>query len=355
MWLPGLCKRNLPTRCCIVSTAIRKAMDRPIVAAARTSQDNSMHLNENAARLCDQIVDDAMWLKVRPERNAIGTLVVDFGIDAPGGLEAGRVLAEVCLAGLGRVQLIPGEPSLWPGPCVAVTTDHPVAACMASQYAGWQISGDDYFAIGSGPMRAAAGRESLYEKIGNRETSPQAVGVLESGSLPPAEVCVDIAAACQVPPDQLTLLVAPTASLAGTVQVVARSVEMAMHKLHELDFDLHRIVSGFGTTPLPPTAADDLAGIGRTNDAVIYGSQVALWLRGDDASLEQIGPRVPSSAQPDHGEPFAKIFARYHHDFYQIDPLLFSPAVVTLHNLETGNRFQFGHTSPEVLKRSFST
>jgi methenyltetrahydromethanopterin cyclohydrolase len=131
-------------------------------------------------------------------------------------------------------------------------------------------------------------------------------------------------------------------------------VETALHKLHELKFDLGRVESGWGVAPLPPPAADDLSGIGRTNDSILYGAQVTLWVRGDDESLRQIGPQIPSNSSTDHGEPFAKIFQRAGHDFYKIDPLLFSPAVVTFANLDTGNSFTFGRLLPEVIRRSFA-
>ena len=165
---------------------------------------------------------------------------------------------------------------------------------------------------------------------------------------------VSLAEACGVASERLTILVAPTASQAGGVQIVARSVETALHKLFELGFDLSRIESGFGTAPLPPVARDDLAAIGRTNDAVLYGAEVTLWVRGDDDSLRTIGPKTPSSASADFGAPFGEIFKRYDGDFYKIDPLLFSPAVVTLANLDTGNSFRFGHTLPRVIHRSFT-
>jgi methenyltetrahydromethanopterin cyclohydrolase len=204
-------------------------------------------------------------------------------------------------------------------------------------------------------MRAACGQEKIFDAIGHRERPARAVGVLEAAKLPPADIVERLAHDCGVAPAQLTLLVAPTASQAGTVQIVARSVETALHKLHELQFDLARVESGWGVAPLPPPAADDLTGIGRTNDAILYGASVMLWVRGDDASLQAIGPGVPSSASPDHGEPFGEIFKRYDHDFYKIDPSLFSPAVVTLANLDTGNSFRFGRLLPEVLHRSFGS
>jgi methenyltetrahydromethanopterin cyclohydrolase len=224
---------------------------------------------------------------------------------------------------------------------------------MASQYAGWEIKADKYFAMGSGPMRAAAAREALFDAIDHRERPPVCVGVLESSELPPESVCVDIANKCGITPNRLTLLVARTASPAGTVQIVARSVETAMHKLHELGFDLNRIERGFGWAPLPPVAEDDLTAIGWTNDAILYGGFAALLVRGDDASLEEIGPRVPSSASPDFGRPFAEIFARYDHDFYRIDPMLFSPARIGFYNLDTLHKFVYGHRALDVLKTSF--
>jgi methenyltetrahydromethanopterin cyclohydrolase len=312
-----------------------------------------MELNLSAQRLVQQMIDEAEWLRIEVQKSATGATILDCGIKAAGGLEAGRRTAEVCLAGFGSVEFVPANPELSAGAAVQVRTDQPVAACMASQYAGWKLEGTKFFAMGSGPMRAAGSRESLFDHIGYREKPTSAVGVLETRKVPPDEVCQRIAEACGVSADTLTLLVAPTASHAGTVQIVARSVETALHKLHELGFDLQRVISGYGVAPLPPVAADDLAAIGRTNDAILYGGEVTLWVRGDDDSLQQIGPKVPSGASPAHGEPFADIFSRNNGDFYAIDPMLFSPAVVTFNNLDTGHVFRFGHTVPRVIHRSF--
>lgn len=311
-------------------------------------------LNRRAHALCQALIERVTERRIVARTVAEGTLVVDLGIDAPGGLAAGVSLAEVCLAGLGRVQIVPGRADVWSGPAVTVETDHPLAACMASQYAGWQIKVERYFAMGSGPMRAAAGKESLFDVIGFRERPEAAVGILETGTLPPGEVCARIAAESGVEAAGLTLLCARTASLAGTIQVVARSVETCLHKLHELGFDLARVVSGFGVAPLPPVAGNDLAALGRTNDAILYGGEVTLWVRGDDESLTDVGPRVPSSVSTDFGRPFIEIFEHYGRDFYRIDRLLFSPAAVTLMNLDTGRIHRFGQVVPEVLGRSFT-
>ncbi len=294
-------------------------------------------------------------LKIAVHRDASGATILDCGVHAAGGLEAGRLLAEVCMAGLGEVRFAAGTAESWRMPGVSVHTDHPVAACMAAQYAGWQISVEGYFAMGSGPMRAMAARETLFETIGHWEADQEAVGVLESAELPSTEVCRQLARQCHLEGEALTLLVAPTASIAGTLQVVARSVETAMHKLHEAGFDLDRVESGFGTAPLPPVADSDLAAMGRTNDAVLYGAEVTLWVRGDEASLGAVGPQIPSSASPDHGKPFGVIFEEHGRDFYAIDPGIFGPAVVALFGLDTGRSYRFGRVMPEVLQQSFTS
>ena len=282
-----------------------------------------------------------------------GGRVVDCGVAAEGGLAAGLALARICLAGLAEVALVPGECFHTPWPQVSVTSDHPVPACLLSQYAGWQISVGKYFAMGSGPMRAAAAREDLFQELSYRESPAQVVGVLETRKLPGPEVLAYLAERTGVPAEGITLLVAPTASLAGTVQVVARSVETALHKLHALGFDLSRIRSAHGVAPLAPVARNDLAGIGRTNDAILYGGRVTLFVKGDDESLRALGPRVPANSSPAHGEPFAQIFARAGHDFYKIDSQLFSPAEVVFQNLDTGKVQMFGHVAPGVLRQSF--
>lgn len=320
----------------------------PPAAHAAGASAGPLSLNRRAAAVFDELAAQTLTARLARHELPGGGQLIDAGIDVPGGLAAGLMLARLCLADLAEVQLVP---SVLPGTGMAVSvwTDHPVAACLSSQYAGWRLASGKFFAMGSGPMRAAADCETLFDDIGHRERADVVVGALETRKQPPAEIVAQIAERCRVPGGAVRLVVAPTASQAGTLQVVARSLETALHKLHELKYDVARIESGWGTAPLPPTAADDLGAIGRTNDAVLYGGEVTLWLRDDDERLVELGPRIPSSASPQHGAPFSEIFRGAGGDFYQIDPLLFSPAVVRLVNLTTGNTFSFGRLVPEVL------
>jgi methenyltetrahydromethanopterin cyclohydrolase len=308
-------------------------------------------MNERAWRVADALEANADGLRVGVSRVA-GARVIDCGGAVTGSLAAGLLMARACLADLADVALVPPPLVDLPGPGVQVTTDDPVRACLASQYAGWQIKVENFFAMGSGPMRAVFAREDVFQHIPGKEDAPCAVGVLESRKHPTEDVVAYLVGRLPTTVEKLTLLVAPASSIAGTLQVVARSVETALHKLHELKFDLSQVMSGYGVAPLPPVSPNELEAIGRTNDAVLYGGRVTLWVRADDELLAAVGPKVPSQASADYGAPFAELFARYG-DFYKIDPLLFSPAEVVFHNLKTGRSHTFGYVAPALLKKSF--
>jgi methenyltetrahydromethanopterin cyclohydrolase len=317
----------------------------------------SLRLNERASAIADEMVAEADLLRVGHSRLEDGARLVDCGIEAPGGLEAGRRMAEICLGGAGRVSFTSVDCDGLRFPGVQVLTDHPAVACLGSQYAGWAVKPEGYFAMGSGPLRAIARVEpALYEHLGYREpASGSGVLVLESRERPSAAVADWLAAKSGVVAERLTLLVAPTASLAGGVQIVARVVETALHKLHELGFDVTRVLAAYGTAPLPPVAKNDMRAIGRTNDSVLYGGSVALTVDALDAELEALVPRIPSSASRDYGTPFYDLFARYEFDFYKVDPHLFSPALVSLTNVRTGRTFEAGEMNGAVLEQSFSS
>lgn len=310
-------------------------------------------LNERALEVVRELKIRADEWNLTVATMANGATLLDVGVERRGGLQAGLALARICLADLASVELLPGDIDGIPCPQIQVHSDQPVLACMASQYAGWRIAVGKFFAMGSGPMRAALGSEALFDHLPGRERPPVAVGVLETAKLPSEAVTDSLAAQLQLPASQLTLVAARTASIAGTIQVVARALETALHKLHELKFDLRQVVSGYGVAPLPPVAANDLAGIGTTNDAILYGGRVVLWVDAEDDAISSIGPRVPSSASADHGVPFADIFERYQRDFYQIDAMLFSPAVIVFQNVRSGRSQVFGRTEPALLRRSF--
>ncbi|MBX3423464.1 MAG: methenyltetrahydromethanopterin cyclohydrolase [Pirellulaceae bacterium] len=311
-------------------------------------------LNQQALQVFLAAQANSEELSIAGHQLNCGAHLLDFGVHQRGGLAAGIRLASLCLGGLAEVAISSGDRSIWRGPWVRVSTDHPVRACLFGQYAGWPVQGQNFFAMGSGPMRLRRGKEPLLKELAAQDNSPVAVGVLECDQLPDDQIAVQMAAQCQVTPDNLWLAVAPTRSLAGCVQVVARSVETSLHKLYELGFPLISIKQAFGIAPLPPPTPDAALGIGRTNDAILYGGHVTLWVDADDEQIRSIGAKVPSSHSRDFGEPFADIFKRCQFDFYRVDPALFSPAEVAIHNLRTGRAWSFGELREDLVAKSFA-
>jgi methenyltetrahydromethanopterin cyclohydrolase len=317
--------------------------------------DHFRMVNELALQLFQSASNAADRLRCRAQ-SLHGAHILDAGIDTRGSIEAGLILARLCLGERAEVSIVPVDAqSLVSNNGVFVRTDDPLVACLGAQYAGWPVQTDDFFAMGSGPMRMARGREETLKELGLTESTDRVVGVLESDKLPTESAIRLIAEQCGIPINGVHLAIAPTSSIAGSLQVVARSIETAMHKLHELKFDVRTIVSATGLAPLPPPAkpGDMVAGIGRTNDAMLYGATVTMWVDTDNEAIEAVAAQVPSASSNDHGQPFAKVFKQYDYDFYKVDPLLFSPAVVTIHNLRSGRTWQHGSLATEVLRQSF--
>jgi methenyltetrahydromethanopterin cyclohydrolase len=310
-------------------------------------------MNDRAWNLADRCIERATELRVEVHKLANGARVLDFGAGVAGGFDAGRALVELCMGGLGNVEFtsltIDGES--WPG--VQVWTDHPATCCMASQYAGWAIDPPGFFAMGSGPLRAKARVEKdLFEKLGYAEDAARGVLVLEGRALPSDDVAMWIGRKAGIAPHALTFAIAPTASIAGGVQIVARVIETGLHKMDTIGFDVTRVVSAIGTAPLAPIAKSDMRAIGRTNDCILYGGQAWYTIRAEDADLAELAERLPASASADYGTPFYDIFKRYDSDFYKIDPMLFSPAEVWITSATSGRTFHGGRLNADVLRLS---
>lgn len=319
---------------------------------------HALSVNTRAQALIDAVKANAAELKVAVTRGTQGETLIDAGRAVPGSIAAGVTLARICMGGLGHVDLTANDAlPRWPW-TLTVHSAHPVIACLASQYAGWRLTHGEgkgaWFALGSGPARALARPEPLFEALTYRDSAASAALVIEGAEPPPAAIVAKVAKACALAPDKLTFIYAPTQSLAGGTQIVARVLEVALHKAHELKFPLERIIEGMGAAPLSPPHADFLTAMGRTNDAIIYGGRVQLFVNGPAGDARALAEKLPSRASRDYGRPFAEIFERFKGDFYAIDPLLFSPAAVIVTALETGESFHAGGVDTELIDVSFT-
>ena len=313
-------------------------------------------VNALAAPLVRELILQAKSLRLGVERLANGCVVVDGGIACRGGLEAGLRIAEICMGGLGRVSLQASGLPRWPLQ-LSVHCSDPVLACLGSQYAGWSLAHGEgkssFHALGSGPGRAAACREDLFAELSYRDLTESVCLVLEVDKKPPIEIADKIARDCGSRAGSGHADSYADAQPGGNVQVVARVLEVALHKAHALGFPLHHVVDGAGAAPLPPPAADFLTAMGRTNDAILFGGKVQLFVDCDDGEAERLATNLPSSVSKDYGKPFARVFKDAEYDFYRIDPHLFAPAVVAVTALKSGKTFHAGAIDEKLLESSF--
>lgn len=310
-------------------------------------------VNQLTNPLVRHLIDNAKSLRLDVEKLESGCTIIDAGIQHAGGLEAGRLIAEICMGGLGHVSLQTSQTfANWPW-MLSVHSNNPILSCLGSQYAGWSLAHEKFFSLGSGPGRAIAAREELYKELGYQDQADEACLVLESDKAPPAEVIAKVSRDTGVKPENLTFILTPTRSLAGTVQIVARVLEVAMHKIHTLHFPLGHVVDGMASAPVPPPAPDFLTGMGRTNDAILFGGHAHIFVKGSDEAAAKLAQELPSSASRDYGRPFAEVFKAVNMDFYKIDPMLFSPAAVTVTAIESGNSYRGGKLDSALLDQSF--
>ena len=312
-------------------------------------------LNERSTALCREVQATADELDVQVIALNNGATILDFGSDRKGSAEAGIQLAKICMSDLANVEQVLSPLEDFPYAFLKVETEFPLSACIASQYAGWPFSTENIFSMCSGPARTKRGLEEILTKFqldNNREG--YAVGIFETNRLPNENDIAEFAQECHCKPSQVVICIAKTCSLPGTMQVVARSVETAMHKLFEIGFDLTKVKKGIGVAPICPLGKDDYQSMGWTNDSILYGGEVELWIE-DAGDVNDLVRQLPSSSSTEYGRPFIEIFEYYERDFYKVDRMLFSPAKVTVHCQASGRSAQAGEIRTDLMFESFKS
>jgi len=316
----------------------------------------TLSVNSLAWKLAEKLLNNQAFYGVHASKTTAGATVIDAGVNVTGGFQAGEMLTETCLGGAGTAKSgfkTYGDLAL---PSITVSTDYPAIAALGSQFAGWRIKDGDSIAIGSGPARALALKpKDIYEEIGYKDSSDKAVITLESNKLPSDVLIEKVTGACNITPENLIAVVAPTASVAGLTQVAGRVVEVGIHKLKTLGLSPKVIRYACGYAPIPPVCPDFEVAMARTNDAILYGGTVYCTVEYDDeAALQKIVKQAPSETSKDYGKPFLQIFREADRDFYKIDHNIFAPATLIINNAKTGNTFKAGKINPDALKESFS-
>jgi methenyltetrahydromethanopterin cyclohydrolase len=305
-------------------------------------------LNRMAVELVDEAIDFAGELNVDVVELDSGATVLDFGVRAAGGLEAGLLLAEIQTAGLATIQTRMDEVAGAPFPHVELATDKPALSLLCSQKAGWELAAEGVEGLGSGPARALVGEEGEFEAVGYYDEFDLTVLTVEATTLPGDAAAEQVADRAGVAPSGVFLPTYPTGSMAGSVTAAARAPELALFRLFELGYDPTDVVSAAGTAPVAPVSHDETVAMGRTNDALAYGGQVYLQVRTDFDRFDE----VPSTAAAEYGTPFEQVFEDADWDFYEVPASVFAPAQVTVDVID-GPTYALGETDENLLAASF--
>ncbi|WBF08797.1 methenyltetrahydromethanopterin cyclohydrolase [Methanothermobacter thermautotrophicus] len=315
-------------------------------------------VNLEAKKIVDRMIEKADDLKIKVDKLENGSTVIDCGVNVDGSIKAGELYTGVCLGGLADVGIsIPGDLSeRFALPSVKIKTDFPAISTLGAQKAGWSVSVGDFFALGSGPARALSLKPAeTYEEIGYQDDADVAILTLEADKLPGEDVTDMIAEECDVAAENVYVLVAPTSSLVGSIQISGRVVENGTYKMLEaLHFDVNKVKYAAGIAPIAPVDPDSLKAMGKTNDAVLFGGRTYYYIESEEGDdIKSLAENLPSSASEGYGKPFYDVFREADYDFYKIDKGMFAPAEVVINDLRTGDVFRAGFVNEELLMKSF--
>jgi methenyltetrahydromethanopterin cyclohydrolase len=311
-------------------------------------------INRAAVRMIQDAIARAGALSIGVSRSACGATLVDMGLDCHGGWEAGRIFVEAGLGGLGRATFGAFTLGTTVLPSINVWVDDPVVATVASQAGDWKLGEGEFAAIGSGPARAIAHQDQWSTRANYTDQAEAVVVQLQTTRVPDDSLCQHVAQACQVKPENVYVVFAPTGCLVGSIQVASRTVEQVMIKLLVHGFDIRTVRTGFGVAPVAPVSRDEGQAMGRANDCLMYGGTTMLYVEAADAAVEAVIGQLcfDVNAGDLWGLPFAQIFERYGRSWFQVPPLVDSPARVFINNLKTGRTFVGGQINEPVLHRS---
>lgn len=312
-------------------------------------------VNRNAMRIVKEVIDRADDLNVRVLRTSNGATVIDMGVKAPGGWDAALKFVDISLGGLGGSSFSIRKIKNFDLPVLHVFTDHPLISCLCSQISGWILKGaegpDGIAPLGSGPARAVARGDKFITEFDYSDRSEDVVLLLQIDRVPDESIAAVVADGCRVSPEHVYLLAARTGSVVGSANVSSRTLETSIWRLHELGFDLKRVIAAWGEAPVAPFCDDELTAMVRANTFVYYGGSVGFVVDGEDEELRKITPCMPLSPQtcPDYHVGFAELFERAGRDIFKMDTFVHSVARVTIYNVRTGNVFCAGEVDEEML------
>ncbi|MCK4439334.1 methenyltetrahydromethanopterin cyclohydrolase, partial [Candidatus Bathyarchaeota archaeon] len=312
-----------------------------------------LSINKLALKHVEELIANPDYYRVTVEKLPSGATVIDTGLEAHGGYEAGLMTTRIAMGGAGTAELGYADYGGLKLPTVIISTDHPAVALFGAQLAGWRIKPEGYTADGSGPARALSLKpKGVFKKIEYKDEADVAVILLETEKKPPDSAAHYIAERCNVVPENVYMVLTSTTSLAGMVQISGRIVETGLFRLDVLGLDLKKVLYGAGYAPVMPVHPDMGKAMGRAEDALTYGGVTSYVVDEDEEKLKEIAVKAPSTNCGDYGKTSYEIYKAVDFDFTKVDPALFAPAAITLTCAKTGATFTYGEVNEDIIKSS---
>ena len=312
-------------------------------------------INKRAMEIVRTIIKEKEALNIGVFTLKNGSTVIDMGVNYTGGYQAAKHLVEITLGGLGYLQYGNFDLDGLELPQVEIYVDSPVIACLSSQLSGWtlpELKTDNIVPLISGPIRTIVKEDSFAKAFPYEDKSDEVVVALQGGLIPDVKLTDYLASKSGVDPDKVYVLTAATGSLAGMVNVVARTLETSLWRLHDLGFNPEKVISAWGKAPIPPISKDEYTSMIRSNTYVYYGGTVGLTVDCDDKEITDILTKVVLSKETteQYGMPFGKLLEEANGNIFEMTKFVHSVAKVIFYNIRSGNTFRCGTTDLEVLK-----
>jgi len=270
-------------------------------------------VNKLGYGIVEEMIKDCDKLNIAVNKLKNETTVLDCGVNVPGGYKAGELASKIRLGGLAEVRVTNttyGDTSL---PTAVTYTDFPSMISLCT-YVWYGVvpqpfeTKAEFSAWISGPSKALARGDPILSKIFNKldyeDKSDVGVLVVQSRKLPDEKVADMLAKKCKIDPKNLYLVVTPTESIAGSVQVVAVSgLEDTFWRLTEFyGIPYERIKYALGSTPIPPihSRVYEVPCI-TSDDAIRYGGIVHYWIESAEGEdLEKVVKGMVIENYPQH-------------------------------------------------------
>jgi methenyltetrahydromethanopterin cyclohydrolase len=301
--------------------------------------------------LVRSLVDDAPALEIDAQRGAAGALLIDCGVAARGSWEAGRRIAELAHGGMMRATLGMTDVQGIPLPEFVGDSWRPFLSIHGLQVS-FALDEVDAAIRVSGPVRACM--DGVLHRPSDLVDGvcSWGVAIVEATRLPNADVVEAIARRAGLRPEELTLVVVPSNSLAGVAQLAGRLNECVVFTLDQsMGLDPRCVVSILGAVPLAPCGGEGIPVVTQ-DDMIHYAGRATMIVEAAPSwDLRAIAEALVFRSSPTYGRLFSELLAEAGGVFEAIPGLsdLNKVARITLVDRTTGRMASAGAVDVELL------